>query len=298
MAKGRFAGASASSHHLVFTGNPGTGKTTVAQLIGDIYRDLGVLRRGHVIRAEASDLIAGYVGQTAARTSAKIDQALDGVLLIDEAYRLRGDRDAGGADFGQQAIDTLLSRMEDDRDRLVVVVAGYPDEMETFLDSNPGLRSRFPKANQIEFPDYGPDDLLAILLDELARRGLCWEAALEEKLREAVIGLHEHRGRGFGNGRAMRELAQEDGREWAEGPTPIFPARWRGRYATPVPAQEVLALADLLAEFDDLVGLDGVKRGDHRPGLPDTAPAAQAGDGNVVAPICCSSGHLAQERRP
>jgi SpoVK/Ycf46/Vps4 family AAA+-type ATPase len=285
MAEGRFAGASASSHHLVFTGNPGTGKTTVAQLIGDIYQDLGVLRRGHVVKAEASDLIAGYVGQTAARTSAKIDEALDGVLLIDEAYRLRGDREAGGADFGQQAIDTLLSRMEDDRDRLVVVVAGYPDEMETFLDSNPGLRSRFPKANQIEFPDYGPGDLLAILLDELARRGLCWEAALEEKLHEAVIGLHEHRRRGFGNGRAMRDLAQEMAGNWA--------VRTHADLSRPLAAddvppryrrEQVPALADLLAEFDDLVGLDGVK--EVIAGLAYRIQHRQRrrSDANVVAP--------------
>ena len=115
--------------------------------------------------------------------------------------------------------------MEDDRDRLVVVVAGYPDEMETFLDSNPGLRSRFPKANQIEFPDYGPDDLLAILLDELARRGLRWEAALEEKMREAVIGLYEHRSRASVTAGPCANWPRRWPGTGRKGPTPIFPAR-------------------------------------------------------------------------
>jgi SpoVK/Ycf46/Vps4 family AAA+-type ATPase len=151
-AEGRAKGASASSHHLVFTGNPGTGKTTVAELVGEIYREMGVLRRGHVVKAEVRDLVAGFVGQTAIQTGKTIDRALDGVLLIDEAYRLSGENASGsGADFGQEAIDTLLSRMEDDRDRLVVIMAGYPEPMDTFLDS-------IPRAAQ-QVPDVEPDQL-------------------------------------------------------------------------------------------------------------------------------------------
>jgi SpoVK/Ycf46/Vps4 family AAA+-type ATPase len=261
-AEGRGLEASASSHHLVFTGNPGTGKTTVAELVGEIYREAGVLRRGHLVKAEARDLVAGYVGQTAIQTGKTIDRALDGVLFIDEAYRLRGESPSGsGADFGQEAIDTLLSRMEDDRDRLVVIVAGYPEKMDAFLDSNPGLRSRFPAANRIVFPDYGPEDLLAVLLGELAGRGLRWDPPTEEELRQVTVGLHEHRGPGFGNAREMRDLAQEIYGAWA--------ARTRADISRPLESGDVPAryrvpavppLAELLQKFDALVGLASVKR--------------------------------------
>ena len=261
-AEGRAGRAAASSHHLVFTGNPGTGKTTVAELVGEIYREMGVLRRGHVVRAEARDLVAGDIGQTAIQTGETIDRALDGVLFIDEAYRLHAENASGGsADFGQEAIDTLLSRMEDDRDRLVVVVAGYPDKMDTFLDSNPGLRSRFPVANRIEFPDYDPDDLFAILLDQLTDRGLRWEPAMEGELRQVTKGMSEHRGRGFGNAREMRDLAQEIAGAWAartraDTTRPIEPSDVPGRHRLqPVPSLDVL-----LGEFDTMVGLASVKQ--------------------------------------
>jgi SpoVK/Ycf46/Vps4 family AAA+-type ATPase len=284
-AEGRAGRAVASAHHLVFTGNPGTGKTTVAELVGEIYREMGVLRRGHVVRAEARDLVAGYVGQTAIQAGETIDRALDGVLFIDEAYRLRAENaSGGGADFGQEAIDTLLSRMEDDRDRLVVVVAGYPDQMDAFLDSNPGLRSRFPVANRIEFPDYGPDDLLAILLDQLAGQGLRWEPAMEEELRQVTQGLSEHRRRGFGNAREMRDLAQEIAGAWAarthaDTSRPIEPDDVPPRHR----AQPVPPLAELLGEFDTMVGLASVKQV-----ITDLASRLRhrqrIGSGTVVAP--------------
>ena len=262
-AAGRRRGAGASSHHLVFTGNPGTGKTTVAALVGEIYRELGILRRGHVVRAEVPDLVAGYIGQTAIQTSRTIDRALDGVLFIDEAYRLLGDNAAGsgaGASFGQEAIDTLLSRMEDDRERLVVIVAGYPDKMHDLLESNPGLRSRFPAANRIGFPDYGPGELLAILLDEMGNQGLRWEPPIEEELRQVIVRVHELRGPGFGNGREMRDLAGEIYGIWAE--------RADGDISRPVEADDIPVrirpravppLDQVLAEFDALVGLASVK---------------------------------------
>jgi SpoVK/Ycf46/Vps4 family AAA+-type ATPase len=260
-AAGRVRGGSATSNHLVFTGNPGTGKTTVAALVGEIYRELGILRRGHVVRAEPPDLVAGYIGQTAIQTSRTIDRALDGVLFIDEAYRLLGDNAAGSsASFGQEAIDTLLSRMEDDRERLIVIVAGYPDKMHDFLESNPGLRSRFPAANRISFPDYGPGELLAILLDEMGNRGLCWEPPLEEELRQVIARLHELRGPGFGNGREMRDLAGEIYGAWAE--------RVDGDISRPVEAgdipvrirpRSVPPLDQVLAKFDSLVGMASVK---------------------------------------
>jgi len=145
------------SRHLVFTGNPGTGKTTVARLLAQIYRTLGVVDRGQLVETDRSGLVAGYVGQTAIQVKQVFEQAVGGVLLIDEAYALaRG----GDRDFGQEAIDTIVKLIEDLRDELVVVAAGYPDEMHQFIESNPGLRSRFPKT--IQFPDYTTDELLDI----------------------------------------------------------------------------------------------------------------------------------------
>jgi hypothetical protein len=146
-----------TSRHLVFVGNPGTGKTTVARLLSQIYRTLGVVSKGHLVETERADLVAGYVGQTAAKTKAVLESALGGTVLIDEAYALaRG----GDNDFGREAIDTLVKFMEDHRDDLAVVVAGYPDEMNDFIASNPGLESRF--ARTLEFPDYTTEELLHI----------------------------------------------------------------------------------------------------------------------------------------
>jgi hypothetical protein len=188
-----------TSRHLVFTGNPGTGKTTVARLLAEIYRTLGVVDRGHLVETDRSGLVAGYVGQTAERVAEVVRGALGGVLLIDEAYSLaRG----GERDFGREAIDTLVKLMEDHRDDLVVIVAGYPAEMAMLLDTNPGLRSRFPTT--IHFPDYTTEELVAIMaglgerqhyrLDDGAR------AAAAERL------AAEPRGPGFGNGRLARNL--------------------------------------------------------------------------------------------
>ena len=262
-AEGRLGGAEAPSRHLAFIGNPGTGKTTVARLIGEIYRDLGVLRRGHLVNAKAQDLIAGYLGQSAGRTSETIDRALDGVLLIDEAYRLQGGGESG-SEFGQQAIDTLVDRMEDDRDRLVVIVAGYPDKMHAFLAANNGLKSRFPEANQIVFPDYGPADLLAIALDMMRKHGLPGGAPVEEELRRVTAEMYARRGPGFGNARAMRDLTDGIFTEWAtrtagdisrEVEAADVPARYRSAATRAVPS-----VAELLRSFDDLIGLDQVKQ--------------------------------------
>ena len=147
------------SYHCVFTGNPGTGKTTVARIVAGIYRDLGVLAKGHLVETDRSGLVAEYVGQTAVKTNKVIDDAIDGVLFIDEAYTLA---QAGGNDFRMEAIATLLKRMEDDRSRLVVILAGYSGEMETFIEANPGLRSRFNR--YIDFPDYSAEELVQIFM--------------------------------------------------------------------------------------------------------------------------------------
>jgi stage V sporulation protein K len=188
----------ASSYHAVYIGNPGTGKTTVARLMGRIYKALGVLRKGHVVECDRAALVGEYVGQTAPRTNAVIDRALDGILFIDEAYTLAKE----GEDYGQEAIDTLLKRMEDDRHRLIVIVAGYPNEMKRFVRSNPGLESRFTR--YIEFPDYSAFELCRIFGRMCRRNGLVLTPALREKI---IHHFHEQwaaRGGQFGNARLVR----------------------------------------------------------------------------------------------
>ena len=188
-----------TSHHLVFTGNPGTGKTTVARLLAQIYRTLGVVDRGHLVEVDRSALVAGYVGQTAPMVTAVFDRADEGMLFIDEAYTLaRG----GENDFGREAIDQIVKLMEDRRDRVVLVVAGYPGEMDGFLNANPGLRSRFPTV--IDFPDYTTDELVRIVNSIGAKQRYELTPAAEAKLR-AVLDAAP-RTKGFGNARAARNL--------------------------------------------------------------------------------------------
>lgn len=187
------------SRHLIFTGNPGTGKTTVARLLAHIYRSLGVVARGHLVETDRAGLVAGYVGQTAPLVTARFDEADEGVLLIDEAYALvRG----GERDFGREAIDTIVKLIEDRRDRIVVVMAGYPDEMDELIAANPGLRSRFPKV--IHFADYTTDELLRII-DQLGERGgYELDAGGRAKARLWLDAVP--RDKGFGNGRTARNL--------------------------------------------------------------------------------------------
>ena len=187
------------SRHLVFTGNPGTGKTTVARLLAQIYRTLGVVERGHLVETDRAGLVAGFVGQTAGRVVAAFDRADGGVLLIDEAYSLaRG----GENDFGREAIDTIVKLVEDRRDRLVVILAGYTDEMEALVAANPGMQSRFPKT--IHFPDYSDDELVRIFAAIGAGGRYSLDAGAEAALRR-YLGA-QTRDRGFGNGRLARNL--------------------------------------------------------------------------------------------
>ncbi len=191
------------SYHCVFTGNPGTGKTTVARILARIYKDLGIVKKGHLVETDRSGLIAEYVGQTAVKTNAVIDSALGGILFIDEAYALLDGK--GG--YGDEAIATLLKRMEDNRDNLVVIVAGYTNEMKSFIDSNPGLQSRFTR--YIDFPDYSANELYDIFMTRVNKYSYRLDADAEKFLRKSLSETVSHRSRNFGNGRYVRNLFEQ-----------------------------------------------------------------------------------------
>lgn len=189
-----------TSKHLVFKGNPGTGKTTIARLLAKIYKALGILEKGQLIEVDRGEVVAGYVGQTALKTKEKIDQAMGGILFIDEAYTLaKGDND-----FGQEAIDTLLKAMEDYRDQFIVIVAGYDEPMEKFLQSNPGLRSRFNE--YIHFDDYTNEELYFIFALLCEQNDFRMDSIVQETLKEYLTDLCDHKPDNFANGREMRNL--------------------------------------------------------------------------------------------
>lgn len=194
------------SYHLVFYGSPGTGKTTVARIVGRIYKDLGVLKKGHTVETDRAGLCGQYVGQTGPKTDSVIAKALDGVLFIDEAYSLVPEGGSGN-DYGQEAISTILKRMEDYRDRLVVIVAGYKGEMQRFIDSNPGLQSRFNR--YIDFPDYTGGELTDIFKMYMKKNQYTLSRDAEIYLKERFDYAVAHKDRNFGNARYARNVFEK-----------------------------------------------------------------------------------------
>lgn len=191
------------SLHLVFSGNPGTGKTTVARILAKLYKEIGILETGQLIETDRSGLVAGYVGQTAIKTQQKIQEAMGGVLFIDEAYTLNQE----GENYGQEAIDTILKAMEDHRDKFIVIVAGYTQLMKDFVESNPGLRSRFNKF--FEFPDYTVDELQQIFQLQCTKYQYKLTEEADKAVRDEIIRLEAAKGENFANAREVRNLFEK-----------------------------------------------------------------------------------------
>jgi SpoVK/Ycf46/Vps4 family AAA+-type ATPase len=192
------------SLHSVFLGNPGTGKTTVARILAQIYKALGILERGHLVECDRQSMVGGYIGQTAIKTAELIDKAMDGVLFIDEAYSLT---ESGSSDYGREAIETLLKRMEDYRGKFIVIAAGYTQNMEKFMESNPGLKSRFDRV--FTFADFDAEALYQIALNQLKDNQIKPDEEASEHLKKYIEFMHKHKDKYFGNGRAVRKVIED-----------------------------------------------------------------------------------------
>lgn len=192
------------SLNMIFSGNPGTGKTSVARVLSKILKEIGVLKKGHMIEVTRTDLVGQYVGQTAPKTLEKIKEAYGGILFIDEAYSLNG---GGENDFGREALATIIKEMEDNRDKLVIIMAGYTKEMQELMELNPGLKSRIKFL--IEFPDYNDDELMAIFMLLCKKEGYMIEKSAQEKLKEIFKKEYLIRDKHFGNGRLARKYYEK-----------------------------------------------------------------------------------------
>lgn len=257
------------SLHTVFYGPPGTGKTTVARLLGKLFKALGILKKGHVVEVDRTELVGQHIGETALKTDAVIDSALDGILFIDEAYSLKPPD--SGSDFGQEAIDTIMKRMENDRGRLIVIVAGYPDEMERFIESNPGLKSRFNR--YFSFKDYRAGEMLE-LFDKVfcEPKGYLITEDVEDKLYRYFDYAYKTRDRAFGNGRFVRNLFEEVIKIQSTRLVEIDPSEITRETLTTILLQDIeKALEDKFKEQEEqtleqilhnlnmMVGLDNIK---------------------------------------
>ena len=249
--------------HYVFTGNPGTGKTTVARIMADVFRTLGILSRGHLVEADRSKLVAGYSGQTAIKTNQLIDSAMGGVLFIDEAYTLKSnDQDS----FGAEAIDTLLKRLEDDRGKFICIVAGYTDQMHDFIDTNPGLKSRFTQT--IHFDDYTPDELTEIFFNLAKGKSFTIDEETRSAIHRQFEQLYLRRDKNFGNAREARRIfdqavEKQSQRLVSEMNNPDFNNEDMYRLTVAdLPAaqsEQVRPLDEVLNELDEFIGMRTVK---------------------------------------
>jgi SpoVK/Ycf46/Vps4 family AAA+-type ATPase len=252
-------GKNAPNLHMIFFGNPGTGKTTLARMMGEMFHEFGVLSKGHLVEVKGSDLIAEVVGGTSIKTNRAIDRAIGGVLFIDEAYSL-SSKERGG--FGQEAIETLLLRMENERSRLVVILAGYPGKMREFLSSNPGLERRFHKGNRFEFPDFTHSELESILRLEIRKRDLIFDNEFASIIPEFIQKMRPD-GEGFGNAGEIRNLVDsierrckarsyKEGKDVAVISNQDLPEEYQDLHGN-------LDLDDLNNEFKNLIGLENIK---------------------------------------
>lgn len=227
------------SLHLLFKGNAGTGKTTVARMLGEIYAKLGVLRVGHVVECNRDSLVAGYVGQTATKTKEMINKAMGGILFVDEAYTLN---QGGENDFGMEALNTIMAEMENNREDLMVIFAGYSQEIDGLIDKNQGLESRFPKQNEIIFEDYTEEELLQIFLFQQKKLGMLVKEELHQDIKDMIANSKKN-ARSFGNARAVRNIVEAVNRKHKQRITTLIAA-----------GEEVTNEEFVTIEKDDLEG--------------------------------------------